>query len=260
MIRREPSSPRSIAVRTASFVLCPVLVLSSSGAPALADQQPRPGGVIRVGEQVDVSGLHGVNVSDIAPGYRESWLVTVANERSESVTLGVRVDGLADDDNGCNDPESRVDDSCDGRGELGDHLELHLGVPDNVRMFSASLNEATSGSGQVVTVPARGEAEVVLGLTLPAATGNEVQTDSVEFVLVWRAEAVPGASPDSSEDGVELRSTVVGGGDSANLALTGARVMLLVGLAMALVAGGTLLFLVVGREREKRPTDRAADR
>jgi len=258
--RSEPSTARSIAARTAALLLCPALVLAS-GAPVLAEGSPRPGGVVRIGQKVDVSGFHGLDVSDIAPGYEDSWLVTVVNERPEPVAVGVRVDDLRNAENGCSGPESRVDDTCDGDGELGEHLRLRLGTPDNVRMFSAPLDEAVSGSGQLVTVPAQGETEVVIGLRLPASTGNEVQTDSVDFVLVWRAETVLGTVPETAEDGVELRSTVVGGDSSADLAQTGARIMLLVGLAVALVAGGALLFLMTRRGgAERQPADRSTER
>ncbi|WP_157080178.1 hypothetical protein [Thermobifida cellulosilytica] len=260
MFRSEHHTARSTTARVAAALLCPVLFLAS-GTSALAEQPPRSGGTLRVDREVDVSGLYDFSVSDIAPGYRESWLVNVVNERPEPVTLGLRVDSLHNSDNGCNGSESRVDDTCEGEGELGDHLELRLGIPGNTRLFSSPLNEAVSGSGQIITVPARGEAEVVVGLSLPFGTGNEVQTDSVDFVLVWRAEAITGTAPVVLEDGVELRSTAVGSGPSADLALTGARIMLLVGLAVALVAsGGLVFFLATGRGSTQQPSaDQTAD-
>ena len=150
--RSERSILRSITVGTAALVLCSTLLVCR--APAFAAATPQPGGVIHIDQQLDVSELRVLDVADIAPGYEEAWLVTVINQRNEPVTLGVRVDELHNADNGCSVPETRVDDTCDSPGELGEHVQLRLGTPGNLRMFSAPLNEAVSGSGQIVTVPA----------------------------------------------------------------------------------------------------------
>ncbi len=255
--RSERSILRSITVGTAALVLCSTLLVCR--APAFAAATPQPGGVIHIDQQLDVSELRVLDVADIAPGYEEAWLVTVINQRNEPVTLGVRVDELHNADNGCSVPGTRVDDTCDSPGELGEHVQLRLGTPGNLRMFSAPLNEAVSGSGQIVTVPARGTAEVVIGLKLPATTGNEVQTDSVSFVLVWRAEAIPSTSQWESEDGVPLQTAAAGTPGPAALALTGAHVMLLAGAAVVLLAGGALLVVTVGSEAGRRSADRPVE-
>lgn len=248
--RSERSILRSITVGATALVLWSASL--SCRTPVLAETTPQPGGMIYIGQQLDVSDLRVLDVSDIIPGYEESWLVTVVNQRKEPVTLGVRVDDLHNADNACSSSETRVDDTCDGPGELGKHLQLRLGTPASLRMFSAPVNEAVSGSGQLVTVPAQGQAEVVIGLKLPETTGNEVQTDSVSFVLVWRAEAIPSSSPWEAEDSVALQTAVVGTTGPSALASTGARVMLLAGGAVVLVAGGTLLVVTVGSSGVKR--------
>ncbi|TDQ52206.1 hypothetical protein [Actinorugispora endophytica] len=255
MIRRERGRPRAAAARMVVPVLCCALVSASGGAAFASD--PGPGGVVRIGADVDVSGMHSIDVPDIAPGYQESWSVTVVNERAEPVTVGLRVEGPDNDDNGCSAPEALKDDTCGaGNGELGAHLRMHVGVPENERLFSSTLDAAGEGSGQILTVPGGGEVEVVIGLRLPAGTGNVVQTDSVGFTLVWRAEAFPGTAGAPAEGGVEVRSDAAGSSDGGGLAMTGARVMLLVGVAMVLLAGGALLVVVLRGDGRADPVSR----
>lgn len=252
MARSRSRRPGAAAARRAVSALCCALLLLSSGGAALAAGS---GGVLRIGSRIDTGGLRDIEVSGIAPGYRESWPVTVVNERSEPVAVGLRVADLVNDDNGCSVPESREDSTCGaGEGELGAHLVLRVGTPGAPPLFGAVLDEADAGSGQVITVPANGTAEVVVELHLPAGTGNVVQTDSVDFTLVWRAEALPGAGGAPAEGGVRVRSHAAGASGVPGLALTGAKVMLLAGSAVLLVAGGGLLVLLLrrGSDREHR--------
>ncbi|GLU47142.1 hypothetical protein [Nocardiopsis ansamitocini] len=242
MIQRVRCRPRLIARTTVLLLGAAVLV---AGGPA-ASAATSSGGSVTVGPKgIDLSGLEEITVSDIAPGYRELWSVRVVNDRSEAVTLGVRLGDLVDDDNGCSEPEAREDTTCGaGEGELGSYLEFAFGDAD-AQPSATVLAEAAEGAGEAVTVPAGGEADVVLGLHLPAGTGNIVQTDSVSFSLTWRAEAVPGGGGAVVENDVQVYSSAAGNGAGPGLPVSGAALFAFMGLAVALIAAGALLVLYV---------------
>ncbi|NYE50405.1 hypothetical protein HDA32_005525 [Spinactinospora alkalitolerans] len=243
-------APRRI--ETWAAVLALLAALTAAPASGATADAPESAGLVRVGaDGVDAAGMSRLRAADIAPGYSGRWSVTLANDRAEPVAVGVRVEDLADDDNGCTRPEARVDGTCgSGEGELAEHLRLGVG-PEGAgggRPSGAALGDVAAGSGpRPVTVPAHGRVKVLVDLELPAWTGNEVQSDSVAFTLVWRADAGPagetggGFDGPAAEDGVEVRSDAVGGAGTAGLPLTGAALTSLLGLSVALLAGGGLL-------------------
>lgn len=153
-----------------------------------------------------------VTIPDIAPGWgkRLAWKLT--NTGSLDGELSVEIGPITNKENGQNEPEAAVDPSPgDLEGELGDEIIVgKVGMLDPlVRLYGRradgteykyswkdDLNElgertlyAPIGSSRGILNP--GESETVyLDLRLESTVGNWVQSDSVEFDIVFHLEQV----------------------------------------------------------------------
>jgi len=158
------------------------------------------------------------NFSDLKPGDEGENTISLHvynNDAWACVTLGP----LTNDDNGCNEPEAEVDDTCDaGEGELGDNLyfkiwadvcNIYNAVPgDNVYQEDCDtlltegpangdpLNGVTwtlaDSTGNVFdgSGPLTGSNDYYLGVGwyIPSDVGNIIQTDSVSGDISFYVE------------------------------------------------------------------------
>ena len=162
------------------------------GTPAAAESDPLVVEVVGGGPLLETAGMYpGIDV--------ESAPLRVSNTTTEAGSLTLRIDGVVSDDNGCNDPESVVDSTCGSdEGELANQVVVSVerrASDDTWETVAADrpLAELTAGVSLEDPLPA-GETRVYrLTLHLPAASGNETQTDSIDFDVTVVGEAVAGA-------------------------------------------------------------------
>jgi hypothetical protein len=158
-----------------------------------------------------------INISDMGPGegsFSEQIIALKSedNERSDA-KLSLKFNSIAEDDNGCVDPENTVDSTCGpGEGELADNVIV------TIQTFNPTFN-GTSWSGLsnanriatiVENVPLQSLLDDADGLdlhtflddngvdadhvgiqifwTVPATVGNVIQSDSSTFDLVYTLE------------------------------------------------------------------------
>ena len=146
-----------------------------------------------------------VDLDGVMPG--DSGSLTIGLEAVEQpATVWFRVLVGATDENGINEPEAKAGDTTAAQGELQDHVSVRLwrdegildsGVGRCDGRYTSGERQFTDGQVPLGTVAGEypdGEplvdclepgANYCVGLAwdLPADTGNEIQTDSVDFSL-----------------------------------------------------------------------------
>ena len=136
--------------------------------------------VENIGESGDISGT-------------KTW--KVRNTGSLPGRLLVKLQNVANADNGCNDQEKNIEPTCeaDDLGELGNVVVLNISV-DGANIASSSLataNMADLGNKwsnvTPIIIPAGGEKTVVAYWSADeTAYGNEIQSDSTKFDIDFR--------------------------------------------------------------------------
>jgi hypothetical protein len=138
------------------------------------------------------------DLATIAPGDSGSATLTVTNPQTFPATFSIAVVGLTNDDNGCNEPETRMGDTTCGPG--GGELQIDL-----LLTLSAVGTDASAAVGSVADwathaaidpVDLRGfEARTYrIGYELPIATSNITQSDLLSFRLELRLDQSSEAS------------------------------------------------------------------
>jgi hypothetical protein len=245
---------RSVAeLARASLLAGAVLVAAAS--PAAAAPSAASGLDVTVeggGSPFDLTGVH--------PGYSSSATVVIENTSDAAAVVALLVEDLASDDNGCNDPESAVDASCgDGEGELADQLllEVERGPVDGGEQILAPTPLSALVPGQPLegALGAGERRTYVLTLQLPSSSGNETQTDSADFDLVFSSSGadlspalVAGArrSRPTDSGSAVLGAQVTTG---ARLPTTGSDVIEVIPFGVAGIAVGTSLTWIDRRRR-----------
>lgn len=120
----------------------------------------------------------------------KTWSVT--NKGTLPGRLYLKIDNLANNENGCNSPEAEVDTTCNtpgtGEGELGKSLTLKAYLNDQV-VATTNLDTASQKAIETawntlspVILQAGQTAQVELEWSMAAeGYGNEIQSDSVGF-------------------------------------------------------------------------------
>lgn len=131
-----------------------------------------------------------LDVDGIYPGQSGSGSAAVQSTATEDGELRIANITVEDFENGITDPESDVDDSPD-EGELSEHLEVriafdhedrppeHVLGTDSGHETLATLQDSPPSSA--VSLDPNEGMDVLVEWRLPEDTGNEVQTDGVEF-------------------------------------------------------------------------------
>jgi len=134
----------------------------------------------------------------------KTWIIKNVGSLEGELTMGV--ENLANNENGCNEPEALVDSSCEnpgaGQGELGAVLATQVFINDDNHpdaIISSDLSqEATNqyslqwnANAGTVTIPPGGSLEVSLQWSTEAQSfENEIQSDSVIFDVIFDLQQV----------------------------------------------------------------------
>ncbi len=163
---------------------------------------------------MSVDGLNGSQAENItvtnlgsstAQSGGKTWIIQ--NVGTLPGKLLVHVDNLQNNENGCNDPEQAVDNTCDDpgldQGELGGAIRANIDFKQgstNKPVVSTSLSSANAeqfslqwaeNAGEVL-IPPDGSIEIIFSWNLPdTAYENEIQSDSVSFDMIFDLKQVP---------------------------------------------------------------------
>ncbi len=120
----------------------------------------------------------------------KTWSVT--NKGTLPGRLYLKIDNLANAENGCNSPEMEVDTTCDnpgiGEGELGKHMTLKTYLNDQLVATSDlddvnkdALATAWNALPEVILTAGQTASVRMEWSMAPDGYGNEIQSDSVGF-------------------------------------------------------------------------------
>ena len=131
--------------------------------------------------------------TDIKPGFFKKLHYDIKNIGTLDGKLTVQISAITNNDNGLTEPESAVDTTGgDGEGELGQYLTWNgmfvIGPLAGSRVFGwklilNTLGGKTSASYDLPAGAPRSTLKVEF--ELPRGTGNIVQSDSVEFDIIF---------------------------------------------------------------------------
>lgn len=180
-------------------------------------------------------------VGGLAPGTSTSALLGVRSGFGGDTTLRLRLLDVHNDDNGCTAAEARIDHSCGvGGGDLGTAVVFTLATSKSrsgtfATAWTGTVAQLQQGVATDVVLRAHAQRWLRVTAALPAAVGNEVQSDTFGFRLRVELEAASGVAGVS----VGPRTSHGASGHGVDsLAYTGASVALLtLGGALLLVAG-----------------------
>jgi len=134
----------------------------------------------------------------------KTWVIKNVGTLPGELTMGI--ESLSNNENGCNEPESLVDSSCEnpgaGQGELGAVVATQVFIQDGNHpdpIISSNLSNAAANqyslqwhaNAGTITIPAGGVLEVSLQWTTEAQSfENEIQSDSVIFDVIFDLQQV----------------------------------------------------------------------
>ena len=113
----------------------------------------------------------------------------------------VNLDNLLNNENGCNIPESEVDQTCDnpgiGEGELNNVISVNFYI-DNISKISVPLNENGietllnywNNESNILVLEPNQEVELKIEWFESESYGNEIQSDSLSFDLNFNLQQV----------------------------------------------------------------------
>jgi hypothetical protein len=129
------------------------------------------------------------NVGRIAPGFSQTSTFEVRNDASDAGDLSLSASDIVEYENGCMHSEAVVDATCGSlQGELGHELVFSVYAdPENDGIFeptprwTGSLYDLGTPIDLLDGLTGGGIAGLKIVMTLPFASGNETQTDDVDF-------------------------------------------------------------------------------
>lgn len=169
-----------------------------------SDSKTKSGSAFTIGTlELDVKGTNGsdetsVSIDDIGlssnlSGER-SWVVY--NKGSIPGRLYLKLANLKNLENGCNEPESKDDNSCDdssvSSGELGEVLNIKFYVDDSEKVSSSlaagkdvEIKTAWENLSAISIMPGKSINVKMAWSASPDGFGNEIQSDSVSFDIIF---------------------------------------------------------------------------
>jgi len=153
------------------------------------------------------------DVDRLAPGFGQSATLHVRNDSPQGATLSLAATDLVELENGCMHSESVIDSTCGAtQGELGHQLIFSVyadpeddGTYESTPRWTGTLYGLTSPAALLADLPGGAVAGLRIDLALPFSSGNETQTDTVDFAFRFTLAGAGG--PDSP-------GTIVGSGSS----------------------------------------------
>jgi len=169
---------------------------------------------LKVDDKDDPNVVH-VTLTNMKPGDTASYQWILSNAGNLAGKPWIEITNLKNYENGCNEPELDVPDStCDdpglGDGELGEYLMMQLNAPGDVGYvyphgpsciagrqcpvnYWSSLgriDEVIDGQVWDTIAPSSSLAPMVLEFEIPTSAGNIIQSDSVEFDIIFHLDQV----------------------------------------------------------------------
>lgn len=168
---------------------------------------------LKVDGEDDGATVAHIELSDMKPGDTQTYSWTLSNSGSLTGKPWIEIVNLVDSENSCNEPELTVPDSTCGdlEGELSDYLFLQINAPgitgywhpNKPECISPSLKNCPLGTwealGPVIgntgeiweqIAPFSSVKPMVLEFSIPESVGNIIQSDSVEFDIVFHLDQI----------------------------------------------------------------------
>ncbi|MDA1338055.1 MAG: hypothetical protein O2871_01700 [bacterium] len=178
------------------------------------DQEINTGSEFKVGTlELEVNGsnnseITAFNIQDIGSGEElgGEQLWTLKNKGTLPGKLVVSLINVADKENGCNAPESKVDQTCSspgiGEGELGKIIIINTYINGKIKS-STKLTEADIKNMKLIwetesptIISAGSSVEVKMSWLVEGDHyGNEIQSDSVNFDVQFDLEQISISKP-----------------------------------------------------------------
>jgi len=181
-----------IAVSSFSFLLTKAY---------FTDKKTSSGNKFTVGTlNLEVGGSQGAKVepfiiSDLGGGEIKGQKIwKLKNNGSLPGQLAINLDNILNSENGCNTPESEIDQTCANpgisEGELGNIISANFSI-DNVSKIKTTLNQDGANilsdywkdSSNILILEPNQEVELKLEWFESSTYGNEIQSDSLSFDL-----------------------------------------------------------------------------
>lgn len=198
------------------------------------------------------------DLSRIAPGWSQSANVAVRNDSNERSVLTLSSSNIVDNENGCTHPERVVDNTCSGpdAGELGHAMVFSVYQQGQISqpLWSGTLYDLTKGATLDKGMPAGQIDNYRVQAELPMSSGNETQSDSVQFSLRLTLSGST-ASATTEVKGVRISRSSGRGPVAAvlnELPFTGSEASRLIAGSLWMITGGALLLLCVRAFRRAR--------
>lgn len=138
-------------------------------------------------------GLPLFDPAEIVPGDTGSATFAVTNPQAFPVEFSIAITGLANDDNGCNEPEREIGDTTCGAGggELQSDLRLVLTAtsPTDRSIIEGTLDEwAGQAAVDTSALSAHEQRTYRVDYELPIGSSNVTQSDLVSFQFEMRLD------------------------------------------------------------------------
>jgi predicted ribosomally synthesized peptide with SipW-like signal peptide len=188
-----------IAVSSFSFLLTKAY---------FSDKKTSSGNKFTVGTlNLEVGGSDGgkvepFTISELGDGEIKGQKIwKLKNNGSLPGQLIINFDNISNNENGCNAPESEVDQTCDnpgpGEGELGNVLSANFSI-DNVSKISVPLTSAGAqtllnywkDNSNILVLAPNQEVELKIDWFESSPYGNEIQSDSLAFDINFDLQQV----------------------------------------------------------------------
>jgi hypothetical protein len=210
------------------------------------------------------------DVSRLAPGLGQTATLLVRNDTTSAGALALSATDITEYENGCMHSEAVVDTTCGPlEGELGHELLFSVYLdPENDGTFeptprwSGTLYDLATPPSLVTGLPGGRVAGLRVDMTLPSSSGNETQTDNVDFAfrLTLAGAGLP-ASTGTSAGSVDVKGikvtrdpqTGVLHDITSQLPFTGTPADRLVAAALWMLVAGAALTLLGATRRRRRP-------
>lgn len=142
-------------------------------------------------------------VTGFAPGLSQTKTLLVRNDTTELGDLALSADSIVEAENGCMHSEAVVDTTCGAtQGELGHELVFSVyldpqddGSYDATPVWTGTLYDLATPTALLNNIPGGGIVGLKVDMALPFSSGNETQTDDVDFS--FRLSLAGAGTPDS---------------------------------------------------------------
>ena len=130
-------------------------------------------------------------VGRLAPGDGQMATLMVRNDSPDAAALALSATDLMEFENGCMHSEAVIDTTCGAtQGEIGKELIFSVfadpendGTYEATPRWSGTLYDLATPIALASSLPGGGVVGLRVDLTLPRSSGNETQTDSVDFAF-----------------------------------------------------------------------------